>query len=119
MGLDALVRAAVRTADAVTGGLQATVQHAAFTGANDRYGKPVLATAVPRQAVVDLSEKPVRTMEGHERLSTARLTFPRPVAVDIRDRFTLPDGRSAPVLTLNGVADPSTGARYATEVALG
>lgn len=118
MALDALIRSALRTADAVTAGLQATVGHAAYTS-QDTFGKPTYATLVSRQAVVDLTERPVRTTEGQERLSTARLIFPRPVAVDLRDRFTLPDGRTAPVLTLNGVADPSTGARYATEVALG
>lgn len=118
MGLDALVRAVVATADAVTADLQATVQHAAYRS-QDVYGKVTYATAVARRAIVDLTEKPVRTVEGHERLSTARLTFPRPVAVDPRDTFTLPDGRTAPVLSIGGIADPSTGARYATEVALG
>lgn len=118
MALDALIRSALRTADAVTAGLQATVGHAAYVS-QDAFGAPTYATAVSRLAVVDLTEKPVRTVEGHERLSTARITFPRPVAVDLRDRFTLPDGRTGPVLTLSGVADPSTGTRYATEVALG
>jgi hypothetical protein len=118
MALDALIRSALRTADAVTAGLQATVGHAAYTS-QDAYGKPTYAAVVDRQAVVELTEKPMRTLEGHERLSIARLTFPRPVAIDVRDRFTLPDGRTAPILTINGVADPSTGARYATEVALG
>lgn len=118
MSLATLVRSAVRIADAVTESLQPTVAHEAFAS-QDAFGKSTYATAVDRQAIVDLSEKPVRTIEGHERLSVARLTFPRPVAIDVRDRFTLPDGRTAPILTLNGVADPSTGARYATEVALG
>lgn len=118
MALDALIRCALTTADAVTAGLQATVGHAAYL-TQDAFGKPTYATAVSRQAVVELTEKPVRTLEGHERLSIARITFPRPVAIDLRDRFTLPDGRTAPILTLAGVADPSTGARYATEVALG
>lgn len=118
MGLDALVRSVVTTADAVTGSLQATVQHAAYTGQNG-YAKPTFAAAVARQAVVVLEQKPVRNLEDKLVVSTARLIFPRPVAVDVRDRFTLPDGRTAPVLRTTGVADPTTGAAYATEVLLG
>lgn len=118
MSLDALVRSVVATADTVTASLQATVQHAAYVS-QDVYGTPTYATAVARRAVVDLTERPVRTVEGHERLSTATVIFPRPVAVDTRDKFTLPDGRTAPVLSIGGVADPSTGARYTVEVALG
>lgn len=118
MGLDALVRAAVAMADGITSSLQASVAHEAYMS-QDGFGKPTYAAAVSRRAIVDLTEKPIRTTEGKERLSTARLTFPRPVAVDLRDRFLLPDGRTAPVLTIGGVADPTTGTRYATEVALG
>lgn len=117
MGLDSLIRAAVAVADDVTTSLQVSVTHEPYASQNG-YGAITYGTAVTRKAVVSYATKPVRTVEGHERLSTAQIVLPRNVAVDIRDRFTLPSGLTAPVLAVHGVADP-TGGVYAQEVALG
>ena len=46
-------------------------------------------------------------------LSTAQVIFPRAVTVDLRDEFTLPDGRTAPVLSVDSVADPDGGGYHA------
>lgn len=117
MGLDTLLRSAVAVADQVTMSLQVSVSHEAYAS-QDGFGAPTYASAVTRDAIVVYATKPVRTLEGHEKLSTAQILLPRNVAVDVRDRFTLPSGATAPVLTVTGVADP-TGGVYAQEVALG
>lgn len=117
MSLANLVRGAVAVADAVTASLQVPVAHAAYVS-QDGYGTPTRATAVTRQAIVVYAQRPVRTLEGHERLSTAQIILPRAVTVDLRDEFTLPDGRTAPVLATKAVADPAGGG-YAIEVSLG
>lgn len=117
MGLDTLVRSVVAVADTVTTSLQVSVTHEPYSS-QDGYGAPSYGTAVTRQAIVEYVTKPVRTLEGHEKLSTAQIMLPRNVAVDLRDRFTLPSGASMPVLTISGVTDP-TGGTYCNEVALG
>lgn len=117
MGLDTLIRSAVAVADGVTTSLQVSVTHAPYSS-QDGYGAPSYGTSVTRQAIVSYVTKPVRTLEGHEKLSTAQILLPRNVSVDLRDRFTLPSGASAPVLAITGVADPA-GGQYAIEVALG
>jgi hypothetical protein len=118
MSLAELVRGVVQVADAVTASLQVPVLHAAYMS-QDAYGKPTRAAAVSRQAIVVYRQKPVRTNEGHEQISPAQILFPRgSVTVDVRDEFTLPDGRTAPVLEIGSVADPSGGGYY-QEVALG
>jgi hypothetical protein len=116
MGLDTLIRSAVAVADAVTTSVQPSITHEPYASQNG-YGTPTYGTAVARLAVVSYETKPVRTVEGHEQLSTAQITIPRNVPVDLRDRFTLPTGYSAPVLAVRGVADPLGGV-YAQEVAL-
>lgn len=122
-GFADLVRNMVAVADALTATLQATVQHFAWSGATkDAYGKVTWAAATPRQCVVEPNARLVRedrdqpgnvvTMNG------TRLTFPRPVAVDTRDRFQLPSGAMGLILDVEGVTDPGTNAVYATEVFL-
>jgi hypothetical protein len=119
MGLDRLVRSAVAVADRVTTTLQGTVQHAAYNGTRDANGKPNRSAAVNRKATVELGTKLVVLRDGKTAVSAARLFFPRPVTVTVDDLFTLPDGKTAPVLEFGGMVDPSTTTAYAVSVTLG
>lgn len=128
MGLDSIVRNAVATANRVTGALQATVQHAAWTG-EDGYSKPIYATAVARPAIVEMRQRQRRMPDGREVLQMAVVTFVGPIApngaaqrrepVDPRDLITLPSGYTAPILDVVGVVDAGTDAPYMLEVVLG
>lgn len=118
MGLDAIVRSAVATANRVTGSLQCSVSHEAYASQNS-YGEPTYSAAVTRTAVVDYKPRMVTDQNGQEVLSATTLTLLGDVTVTNRDRFTLPGGLTAPVLSFGGVMDPTTSRPYATVVYLG
>ncbi len=128
MGFGSLVRNAVATAHAITGGsdgLQASVQHAAWTG-KDGYDKPTYAAATTLTAIVEDVQKPIRTESGETVLSTSKLTILVPPAangasgrlgpIDARDKFTLPNGRVCKVLAVEGVIDTTTNKPFMHEV---
>jgi hypothetical protein len=128
MGLDSVVRSVVATANAVTSSLQATVQHAAWTG-NLQDGTDSFATAVPLQALVEFKQRLRRLSTGREVMQQAVVTFIGPVTangtagrrepIDPRDQITLPNGYSGPILDVEGLVDPSTSAPYLVSVVLG
>jgi len=118
MSLATLVQNGVAVANTITTALQATVTHKPWAS-NDKYNKPTYGTSVSRTAIVERNQKWVRTMQGDEKLSLAKLIFPYPVAVDERDMFTLPDSTEMPILHIKGTVDPTTNAEYAVEVFLG
>ncbi len=93
-GLADIIRSAVATADAVTDTLQPKVRHAAWTG-NDGEGGYTYATAVSRAAIIERSQKLVRTAAGEEVLSTSN------------------------ILSVDAFVDKDTGAGYFHEVYLG
>lgn len=131
MGLATTLRNAVAVASRVTGGsggVQCDVTHEAWTG-RDGYGKPTYASGKTRKAIVERTQRMIRTTGGNDVLSRARITFldiikangatGRTEPIDPRDRFTLPDGTTGPVLDVIGVIDPSTERPFAHEVLLG
>ena len=118
MGLDDLVRTAIATAKTVTADLQVSVTHAAFSSV-DGYGKPSYASGVSRKALVESANRLIRTAAGQEVLSRTKVTFLSPVSVTTKDRITLPDGSTGPILDVRGLVDPSTSAPYMVEVFLG
>ena len=119
-GWASLVEKLVNVADKITATLQANVSHYAFSGATvDVYEKVTPGAPVVRACVVESTRRLFRLADGTEVLSRTKLTFPRPVAVDPRDKFVLPDGTTGPILDVVGVVDPVTNALYATEVFLG
>ena len=117
MSLATLIQNGVSVANTLTTALQATITHKAFAS-NDKYNKPTYTTT-SRTAIVDRNQKWVRDMQGQEKLSLAKLTFPYAVTIDERDLFTLPDSTEMPILNIKGVVDPTTNAEYAVEVFLG
>jgi len=118
VGLDAIVRAGLKVAKTVTADLRDTVTHEAWSSV-DGFGKPTYASGVSRSAIVEHKQHLLRNSNGQETLSSHRLLFLEPVAIDPRDRLTLSDGTTASILSVNGVMDPSTDAPYYAEVFVG
>jgi hypothetical protein len=118
MGLAAIVRKGVAIANSVTNDLQVDVTHEAFSGVGT-YGEPTFSAAVTRSALVEIEPKMVRTAAGDEAVSRATISIIGDVTVNNRDRFTLPDGSTGPILNVSGFLDPLTGRGYLTQVYLG
>lgn len=118
MSLATVIQNGVAVADSVTSALQATITHSAYSS-DDGYGKPTYSTGVERKCIVEKRQKYVRTNDGQEKLSLAKLTFPYPVTIGEQDKIALPDSTVMPILKINGVIDPTTNAEYSVEVELG
>jgi len=129
MSLLTTLRSAVAIADAITKPLQAAVSYERCTSTNvDGYGEKGYAAAVNLVAIVDWSQKPVRTQAGV--LTVTRATVDLLNIADVvaatggagigdDDRFTLPDGTTGPILDLAGFIDAGTGHPISTTVMLG
>src|SRR5512144_807686 len=108
MGLAAIVRNAVAVANNVTNSLQTTVTHEAWTG-HDKYGKPTFDSGIERAALV---QRNTASIGAQQILISATVTFLYPVEsngtagrqapIAPRDRITLPDGWSQPIVSVNG-----------------
>ncbi len=132
MGLDSVIRDAVKIADTTTRDLQVLVQFRHFASA-DAYGDkvyvpPVDQPALELRALVDWKQKQVRTAEGILSVTRATVTFLDPPTlltatggegIDDNDIIILPDGTTGPILDLGGFIDAGTGHPFATEVFLG
>jgi hypothetical protein len=128
MGLQDLIRSGVATANGITEELQVAVTHEPWVG-KDQYGGPVFGTPVSRQALVEMKQRLRRSYTGQEVMQMAAVTFLVPVEpngaagrrepIDPRDRITLPDGTTGPILDAAGLADPDTANPYFQVVALG
>ena len=120
MGLASIIRSSLATVKSITGGtdgLLADVEHEPFSS-KDAFGAITYGTSVTRQALVEYKPRMVRDASGAEVLSKANLMFVEPVSIDLQDRFTLPDGTVAPILSLSTVIDPTTNAGYYVQVFL-
>lgn len=128
MGLDGMVRSAVATAKSVAASLQVEVQHEAWID-DDSRGDAQFAAAVARPALVTMKQTRVTLPNGEVLESRAVVTFLEPVPangaanrrepIDPRDRITLPDGTTGPILQVSGPIDPATNAPYMVKVMLG
>jgi len=117
MGLDTLVRSGVALANRLTDALQVDVTHEAYS-TQSTSGEPTYATGVTRSAIVEPKARSFMQPNGSEQVSEARVLLLGNVAVDQRDRFTLPGSVTGPVLAVSGFADPLGGSYY-TEVWIG
>ncbi len=116
-----LVRKMVGVADTLTATLQDTVTHYAWSGATvDSYNKVTAwGIGVTRNAIVEPTSRLIRRDDGSLVQAVYKITFPRPVAVDSRDRIVISNGTEGPILDVSGIVDPDTNALYAVEVILG
>jgi len=118
MGLDDILRGAVKTAKAVTKDLQPTVLHAAWKEQTTS-GAQTYKAAVKRGAIVSFHQQQVRTPEGELTMSRAQITFLEPVAISTKDKLTLSDGSTGPILQIGGPVDPGNDLGFVTDVWLG
>lgn len=94
--------------------LQQATTHEALTG-EARDSKPTYAPGVVRLCRHVYEQRVVRTVTGEEATSQSNLLLDGEVAVDARDRFTLPSGDQPPVLAVEQHPD-ETGAISHTRV---
>lgn len=125
MGLQDVIRSAVRVADVVTKELQVTVAHHAWTSA-DATGLPTYASPVNRKAIVESRSRLMRDNAGQEIVASHRVIFlgtpaangaaNRREPIDPRDKLVLPDGTTGQIVAVNGFPDSGTssGARNFT-----
>jgi hypothetical protein len=118
MGLDALVRSGVALAKQLTADLQVSVSHEAVSS-RDLRGKPTYAAAVSRPAIVEKKQRLVRDTTGREVMCSHVISFLQPVSLSVEDRLTLPDGTTGPILSIEGLVDAGTNARFYVIVYLG
>ncbi len=81
-----------------------TVTLAAYTS-QDVYGSPTYASPQTVPARIEYKVRRVVDHTGQERVSRARVFLDGDVVLDLRDRVTLPDGTSPPILALYSVRD--------------
>lgn len=121
----------IKIADDITDGLglQAKVQHYAWTG-QDGYGKPTYASPTTISCVVDRTNRMIVGGNGQAISIAATLTKIGDMApngasgrrepIDLRDKIVLSDGFTGPVIDSPGaVEDTSTGRGFIQSVMLG
>lgn len=128
MGFDALVRSGVAIASKVTASLQDDVVHEQWTGL-DAYGQPTYGPPVTRKAIVLRDSLTKRDRGGDWVQVQCVITILEPFEsngaagrngpVDPRDRMTLSDGFTCPIVEVEGIMDPTVSRPYFSEVWLG
>ena len=128
MGLNSLIRSSVSIADNVTKTLQSTVLHSAWIGYGS-YAEPLYSTTISRKALVEYKQRMYTMGNGQEIVQKAVITFVGPIEangaidrqepLDSRDKITLPSGYTGPILSVEGVVDPSTNQPYMFVVVMG
>jgi hypothetical protein len=128
MALDDIIRSGIALADSITKSLQPTIRYEPWIG-QDEYGTPRFGTRQDIRVIIEYKNKQFSTRSGKEPLIRAIIFFLHPIdangaedraePLDIRDRITLPDGTTGPILSVDGVADPDSSLPYYHAVALG
>lgn len=118
MGLASVVRKGVAVANRVTQDLQPEVKHEVFVSQTG-FGVPTFKSAITRRAIVEPRQRLIRMPDGSERWTQHQVTFLGNVAIDARDRLTLPGGKTGPILEIKGFADAERGGSFVTQVWLG
>lgn len=134
MGLADTIASAVATAKSVTADLQDDIKFEPWNG-NNATGGATFGSAVAYPALVEDSNELVRDSRGNTITARAKVTILRPVTavsvvdddgnelrrnpIDPRDKITLPDGTTGPILRTKGMVNPETGFHFLHEVLLG
>lgn len=120
MGLLDIVRSGIAVANTLTQDLQATITREAFTSGQDVRGEPNRSTGVSVKAIVEYKTRQVKTPSGEFVTSRAKVTILDPsIVIHVKDKLTLPDGTSGPILEVVGLADRVTGRPVMSEVYIG
>ena len=128
MALNDTIAAAVATAKSATSALQDDITIEPWTG-NSRTGAPAFGSAVTVPALIEFKQEMKKDRTGRDVITRAKVTILQPITangtsgrhepVDPRDRLTLPDGTVGPILSTEGLINPSTNAPYYFEIYLG
>ena len=129
MPLDKVLRKGVETLSGVISDLKVLVKHEPWAGSSNS-GQPAFSeTAFYIPAVVSYQRRLVRDPTGNEVQQHAVITITDPLPsqgtvgrrepIDPRDKLTLPDGHTGPILDIKGVVDPDTDKPYVLEISLG
>jgi hypothetical protein len=100
LNIASLVAAAKSVFDGA--GLLVSVTHAAYSGENS-YGQATFATAVTRKVALQDRVRHLSSNDLGSQMSTCSITILDAVTVDVKDRFTLPDGRTPAIMSIEGV----------------
>jgi hypothetical protein len=111
MGLYELVTNGVALANTLTADLQVSVTHEPYAS-SDGYGAFTYGTAVSRKVIAQKKAKQVINQTGQLVTSDSQILLLSNVAVDARDRFTLPDGKQPPILAISGIWDKNSNVYY-------
>ncbi len=129
MGLDAVIRSGVATANKVTDSLQVQVTIRPWI-AQDTFGKDTFGSAKKYRALVEQGERQFKTQTGVMINVQATVTFLKPIVpngadgrtepIDDRDIITLPDGTTGPTMIGEPVVvDPKSSKPYFQVVGIG
>jgi hypothetical protein len=119
MGLADIIRNAVATVDAITTSLQSTITLYRYTGQGGLGSVRQYASPEEVLAIVEQKQILIKDATGQMVMSSAQVTFPRPISISIMDKIVLQNGYSAPILNTAGLVDSGTGNDYLTELYLG
>ena len=132
MSLLDVLRAGVKVADTVTKPLQGQVEYHRYTGQSGTgvrtYTPPLGTRTVLLDAIIDLTQKSVKSFSGELEVCNAMVMFLNVAQVadatndngiGADDVLILPNGQTGPILTLQGFMDAGTSQPIATEVYLG
>jgi len=127
-GFADLVSSGVALANQLTGTLQDTVQYQAWVS-QDTFGDYVYADAITLKAIVERKQDLVMDYEGQEIVSSHVISLLTPLPdngaagrsepIDPRDLFTISDGTSGRILSVETLMNPVTSAGYFHVVKLG
>lgn len=117
-----ILRAGIQIADQLTAGVQCDVTYEAYVtedgDGDEEYDDPVTVACV-----LDQTKRQKTTSSGRVETVIATLTFPRALSFTIgpKDRITLPDGTTGPLIidTPDAVVDPGTGRGLIQTVMIG
>lgn len=122
------IRLGAKLADQFTRDGQSEVTHEAWIG-QDKFGKETYAAPVTLRGAIDSRQRLIVTTGGKTITIMSTITFTQAIApngaagrrepIDPRDRITLPNGFSGPIIDTGAPIDPKTGMGYIQQVMLG
>lgn len=129
MALVDILRSGINIANNVTASIQGSVTLEQWTG-QDGYGAPTYASSVAVDAIIDLTRKTRPTASGQLVTVVATVTCLESISpngasgrqepIDPRDRITLPNGATGPIVNVpDAVLDPLTNRPFFNVIYLG
>jgi len=128
MNIAKLIQTGLKVANKLTQSAQCDVVHYPWVS-SDVEGAMTYGTAVTRKAIVEYKTKQFPSGSGQLQLVRAIIYFLEPFEengaagriepLDTRDKLVLPDGTTGPILSVDGLGDPTTDHPYYYAVNLG